>query len=214
LFDNTNAQRRFPDGTIGAGEKTNIDEEDIELKRLQEAQKRLVGLERIEQIFGGLPTSGNLCYCRVKLLSEKTQLSLIQQGEQPLSDYLTELRFVQGSQRSERFNTRTRGDLNVCVVKYPGSQLQIEFYQYPSSTEPSKVLPFPEPWACLRMLKQSFDSQKKGYIRLNVDSKDDNLGGILYLQLEFFNDNDCKQPIDSNFIEAMTDFGNSNSDNR
>ena len=104
--------------------------------------------------------------------------------------------------------------MNVCVVKYPGPQLQVEFYQYPSSTEPSKVLQFPEPWACLRMLKQSFDSQKKGYIRLNVDSKDDSLGGILYLQLEFFNDSDCKQPVDSNFIEAMTDFENPSSDNR
>ena len=213
LFDKTHSQRSFPEGTIGSGEKTRIDEVDTELKKLLEplveSQKRLVEMEQIEKIFGGLPTSGNLCYCRIKLLSEKTQRSLLQQGEETLSDYLTELRFVQGSQRSERFNTRTRGDLNVCVVKYPGPQLQVEFYQYPSSTEPSKVLPFPEPWACLRMLKQSFDSQKKGYVRLNVDTKDDNLGGILYLQLEFFNDNDCEQPVDSNFIEAMTDFGNS-----
>ena len=214
LFDKTHSQRSFPDGTIGSGEKTRIDEIDTELKQLQEplveAQKRLVELEQIEQIFAGLPRSGNLCYCRIKLLSEKTQRGLLRQGEETLSDYLTELRFVQGNQQSERFNTRTRGDLNVCVVKYPGPQLQVEFYQYPSSTEPSKVLPFPEPWACLRMLKQSFDSQKKGYIRLNVDSKDDNLGGILYLQLEFFNDSDCKQPVDSNFIEAITNFGNPN----
>ncbi len=214
LFDKTHSQRNFPEGTIGSGEKTRIDEVDTELKQLLEplveSQKRLVELEQIEKIFGGLPTSGNLCYCRIKLLSEKTQRSFLQQGEETLSDYLTELRFVQGSQQSERFNTRTRGDLNVCVVKYPGPQLQVEFYQYPSSTETSKVLSFPEPWACLRMLKQSFDSQKKGYIRLNVDGKDDNLGGILYLQLEFFNDSDCEQPIDSNFIEAMTDFGNSN----
>jgi hypothetical protein len=185
---------------------------DTELKQLLEplveSQKRLDELEQIEKIFGGLPTSGNLCYCRIKLLSERTQRSFLRQGEETLSDYLTELRFVQGSQRSERFNTRTRDDLNVCVVKYPGPQLQVEFYQYPSSTEPGKVLSFPEPWACLRMLKQSFDSQKKGYIRLNVDSKDDNLGGILYLQLEFFNDNDCEQPVDSNFIEAMSDFSN------
>ncbi|MDT8302283.1 MAG: type VI secretion protein IcmF/TssM N-terminal domain-containing protein [Sedimentisphaerales bacterium] len=218
LFDKTHSQRSFPEGTIGSGEKTRIDEVDTELEELQEplveAQKKLVELEQIEQIFRGLPASGNLCYCRIKLLSEKTQRSLLQQGEETLSDYLTELRFVQGSQRSERFNTRTREDLNVCVVKYPGPQLDIEFYQYPSSTEPSKVLTFPESWACLRMLKLSFDSQKKGHIRLNVDSKDDNLGGTLYLQLEFFNDNNFKQPVESNFIEAMTDFGTLNSDNR
>ena len=218
LFDKTHSQRGFPDGTIGSGEKTRIDEVDTELKQLQEplveSQKRLVELEQIEKIIGGLPTSGNLCYCRIKLLRERTQRSLLPRGEETLSDYLTELRLVQGSQQSERFNTRSRNDLNICTVKYPGPQLQVEFYQYPSSTEPSKVLTFPEPWACLRMLKQSFDSQKKGYIKLNVDRKNNNLGGILYLQLEFFNDSNCEQPVDSNFVEAMTDFENPNSDNR
>ena len=207
LFDKTHSQRNFPEGTIGSGEKTNIDEVNIELKRLQEplveSQKKLVELEQIEQIFGGLPKSGSLCYCRIKLLGEKTQRSLLQKDEVPLSDYLTELRFVQGSQESERFNTRLRDDLNICVVKYPGPQLDIEFYQYPSDTKPRKVLKFPEPWACLRMLRQGFENQKKGYIRLNVDGKE-SLGGILYLQLEFFNDIDCTQPVDLNFIEAMT----------
>jgi len=218
LFDKTHSEISFPQGTIGSGEKTRIDEVDTELKQLQqplvESQKRLVELEQIDQIIAGLPTSGNLCYCRIKLLSERTQSSLLQRGEEMLSDYLTELRFVQGSQQSERFNTRTRGNLNVYVVKYPGPQLNVEFYQYPSSTEPSKVLKFPEPWACLRMLKLSFDSQKKGYIKLNLERKDNNLGGTLYLQLEFFKDSNCKQPINSNFIEAITNFGNPSTDNR
>ena len=159
--------------------------------------------EQIERIFGGLPKSGSLCYCRIKLLSEKTQRSLLQKDEVPLSDYLTELRFVQGSQESERFNTRSRVDLNVCTVKYPGPQLNVEFYQYPSDTEPRRVLKFPGPWACLRMLHQGSDNQKKGYIRLIVDGKE-SLGGIIYLHLEFFNDIDCKQPVDVNFIEAIT----------
>jgi len=209
LFDRTYSQRSFPDGTIGAGEKTDIDEIDIELKRLQEplveSQKKLVEMEQIEQIFGGLPKSGSPCYCRIKLLSEKTQRSLLQKDEVPLSDYLTELRFVQGTRESERFNTRSRKDLNLCTVKYPGPQLNVEFYQYPSDTEPlkDKILKFPEPWACLRMLRQGFDNQKKGYIRLNVDDKD-NLGGVLYLHLEFFYDSDCKQPVDPNFIKAIT----------
>jgi hypothetical protein len=217
LFDRTHSLRNFPDGTIGSGEKTNIDDVDIELKRLQEplveAQKRLVELEQIEQIFGGLPKSGSLNYCRVKLLSEKTQRTLLQRDEVPLSDYLTELKFVQGSQQSERFNTRSRNDLNICTVKYPGPQLSVEFYQYPSDTEPRTVLKFPEPWACLRILRQYSQSQKKGYIRLNINDKE-SLGGILYLQLEFFNDSDCKQPVDSNFIEAMTGSANRNTDNR
>ncbi len=204
LFDRTHSQRSFPEGTIGSGQKTNIDEVDIELKQLQEPLVEPLGEpEKIEQVFGGLPKSGSLCYCRIKLLSEKTQRSLLQKDEVPLSDYLTELRFVQGSQESERFNTRSREDLNVCTVKYPGPELHVEFYQYPSDTEPRRVLKFPEPWACLRMLHQGSDNQKKGYIRLIVDGKE-SLGGILYLHLEFFNDIDCKQPVDVNFIEAMT----------
>jgi hypothetical protein len=215
LFDRTHSLRNFPDGTIGSGEKTNVDDVDIELKRLQEplveSQKILVEMERIDQIIAGLPTSGNLCYCRLKLLNERTQRSLLQQGEEALSDYLSELRFVQGSQQSKRFNTRSRNDLNICSVKYPGPLLSVEFYQYPSSTKPHTVLSFPEPWACLRILHQYSQSQKKGYIRLNIDDKE-SVGGILYLQLEFFKDSDCKQPVDSNFIEAMTDSANRNSD--
>ena len=217
LFDRTYSQRSFPDGTIGAGQKTDIDEVDIELKRLKEplveAQKKLVELEQIEKIFGGLPKSGSLCYCRIKLLSERTQRGLLQQDEVPLSDYLTELRFVQGNQQSERFNTRSGEDLNICAVKYPGQQLHVEFYRYPSDTEPRTVLKFPEPWASLRMLRQCSQNQGKGYVRLDVNGKE-SLGGILYLQLEFFNDSDCKQPVDSNFIEAMTGSGNPNTDNR
>ncbi len=204
LFDRTHSQRSFPEGTIGSGQKTNIDEVDVELKRLKEQETPIdPNSKKIEQIFGGLPRSGSLCYCRIKLLSERTQRSLLQKGEVPLSDYLTELRFVQGNKESERFNTRSRKDLNVCTVKYPGPELHVEFYQYPSDTEPRRVLKFSGPWACLRMLHQGSDNQKKGYIRLNVDSKE-SLGGILYLHLEFFKDIDCKQPVDVNFIEAMT----------
>lgn len=208
-FDRTYSQRSFPEGTIGAGQKTNIDEVDVELKQLKEQETSIdypgINLKKIEQVFGGLPKSGSPCYCRIKLLSEKTQRSLLQKGEDPLSDYLTELRFVQGNRESERFNTRSREDLNVCTVKYPGPQLQVEFYQYPSDTEPlkDKILKFPEPWACLRMLRQYYYDQKKGFIRLNVSDKE-KLGGILFLQLDFFYDSDCKQPVEVNFIEAMT----------
>ncbi len=206
-FDKTHSQRSFPEGTIGSGQKTNINEVDVELKQLKEQETPIdypgINLKKIEQVFGGLPKSGSPCYCRIKLPSEKTQRSLLQKGQDFLSDYLTELRFVQGSQESERFNTRSREDLNLCTVKYPGPELNVEFYQYPSDTKPRTVLKFSEPWACLRMLCQGSDNQKKGYIRLNVDSKE-GLGGILFLYLEFFNDIDCKQPVDANFIEAMT----------
>jgi hypothetical protein len=168
-----------------------------------ESQKKLVELEQIEQIFVGLPQSGNLCYCRIKLLSERAQRNLLQRGEVLLSEYLTALRFVQGRQQSERFNTDLSEDLVVFKIEYPGPPLNIEFYRYPSDTKPSISLEFPEPWACLRMLRQNYYNQKKGYIRLNIKDKE-NLGGILYLQLEFFKDSDCKKPVDENFIEVMT----------
>ncbi len=55
LFDETHSKMNFSEGTIGSGEKTNIDEVDIELKRLQESlvesQKKLVEMEQIEKIF-------------------------------------------------------------------------------------------------------------------------------------------------------------------
>jgi len=177
LFDKTHSQIIFPEGTIGSGEKTNIDEVYMELKRLREEATR--DDLPIEQVLGGLPKSGSPCYCRIKLLSEKTQRSLLQKGEVPLSDYLTEFRFVQGNRESERFNTRSREDLNVCTVKYPGPQLHIQFYRYPDddNTKPSKVLPYAEPWACLRMLHECYQKQTKGYIRLNVKTKE-GLGGI------------------------------------
>jgi len=201
-FDKTHSQRNFPEGTIGSGMKTNIYEVDIELKRLREEATR--GDLPIEQVFGGLPKSGSLCYCRIKLLSEKTQRSLLQKGEDSLSDYLRDLRFVQGNRESERFRTSSRKDLNLCTVKYPGPQLNIEFYRWSSDTEPQRpVLKYPEPWACLRMLHDCYQQQTKGYIRPNVKTKE-GLGGILYLHLEFFYDSDCIQPVDVNFIEAMT----------
>ena len=208
LFDRTYSQRSFPEGTIGAGEKTDIDKVNIELKQLKEQETSIdypgINLKKIEQVFGGLPKSGSPCYCRIKLLSEKTQRSLLQKGEDSLSDYLRELRFVQGNRESERFRTSSRKDLNLCTVKYPGPQLNVEFYRWPSDTEPQHpVLKYPEPWACLRMLHDCYQKQTKGYIRLNVKTKE-GLGGILYLQLEFFNDSDCTQPVDPNFIEAMT----------
>ncbi len=128
----------------------------------------------------------------------------MQKGEDSLSDYLSILRFVQGNRESERFNTRSRDDLNVCTVKYPGPQLNVEFYRWSSDTEPQlPVLKYPEPWACLRILHDCYQQQTKGYIRLNVKTKE-GLGGILYLQLEFFNDSDCTQPVDPNFIKAIT----------
>jgi hypothetical protein len=120
-----------------------------------------------------------------------------------LSEYLTALRFVQGRQQSERFNTDLSEDLVVFKIEYPGPPLNIEFYRYPSDTKPLIPLEFPKPWACLRMLRQNYYNQKKGYIRLNIKDKE-NLGGILYLQLEFFKDSDCKKPVDENFIEVMT----------
>ncbi len=202
LFEQTHSQINFLEGTIGSGQKTNIDELNVELKPLKEQEPPIN--PNLKNIFGGLPKSKSPCYCRITLLSERTQRSLLQKGEVPLSVSLGYSRFVQGNRRSVQFKTDQGEDLNVCTVKYPGPQLNVEFYRWSSDTKPQQpVLEYAEPWACLRMLHECYQKQTKGYIRLNVKTKE-GLGGILYLQLEFFNDSDCTQPVDPNFIEAMT----------
>jgi hypothetical protein len=84
--------------------------------------------------------------------------------------------------------------MSVGMFKYPASSLQIEFYQYPSDTEKHTSIEFPQPWASLRMLHQCHDARKEGYVKLEVKSEKD-LGGVLFLQLEFFKDTDEKYPV-------------------
>ena len=54
------------------------------------------------------------------------------------------------------------------IVEYPGPPLLFEFYKLIGDTEPSGNASFPEPWGCLRMLRQGYDERRKGRIKLTV----------------------------------------------
>ncbi|MHC4323387.1 MAG: type VI secretion protein IcmF/TssM N-terminal domain-containing protein [Planctomycetota bacterium] len=190
-------QETFAQGTIGAGAKTESDKIDEQLERLSgmvlpEPYKQW--FEGIESVFHCLPQSEDPYYCKIILLGQNEQRKLVGQNEKLLLDYLTEFGLVQGDQKSERFNTRSGENKSVGMFKYPGSSLQIEFYQYPSDTEKHTGVEFLQPWAPLRMLHQYHDSRKEGYVKLEVKSEKD-LGGVLFLQLEFFKDTDEKYPV-------------------
>jgi hypothetical protein len=191
-------QEVFAQGTIGAGAETGAEKIDEQLKRLQQVlppEPYKEWFEGIEQVFQCLPEAEDPYYCKIILLGQNEQRKLVEQDEKLLLDYLTEFRFVQGDDKSERFNTRSRENLSLGMFKYPNSSLQIEFYQYPSDTEMHTSAEYPQPWAPLRMLHQCYDKRKKGYIKLDVKSEKD-LGGVLFLQLEFYKDVEGKYPID------------------
>jgi len=191
-------QEVFAQGTIGVGDETGSDKIDEQLKRLREVilpEPYQQWFGRIEKVFQCLPKTEDPYYCKIILLSQNEQRKIIGQDEKLLIDYLTEFRLVQGDRKSERFNTRSRENLSVGMFEYPGSSLHIEFFQYPSDTEMHTSAEFPEPWAPLRMLHQCYDQKRKGYVKLEVKSEKD-LGGVLFLQLEFYRDADGKYPVD------------------
>jgi hypothetical protein len=191
-------QEAFSKETIGAGAKTGSDEINEQLKLLREVRPTEAykqWFERIEGIFRCLPQAKDPYYCKITLLSQNEQRKLVEQQEKVLLDYLTEFRLVQGDYKSGRSNTRSSENSSVGIFQYPGSPLSIEFFQYPSDTEKHTSVEFSQPWAPLRMLHQCYDGRKKGYIKLKVESEK-SLGGVLFLQLEFFKDNDCKYPVD------------------
>lgn len=190
-------QEVFDQGAIGAGAETRYDKIDEQLNRLRgmllpEAYKQW--FEGIERIFQSLPQAEDPYYCKITLLGQNEQRKLVRQNENLLLDYLTECRLVQGDHKSERFNTRARENLSLGMFQYPGSSLQIEFYQYPSDTEVYTSSEFASPWAPLRLLLQHYDARKEGYVKLEVKSEK-GLGGVLFLQLEFYRDVDSKYPV-------------------
>jgi hypothetical protein len=190
-------QELFAQGTVGAGAKTGSDETDKYLQQLREVllpEPYKLWFEGIEKVFQGLPRTEDPYYCRVTLLGQNEQRTLLKQDEQLLLDYLTEFRIVQGEDRKERSNTRSRENVSVAMFEYPGPSLNIEFYQYPSDTEVYTNIEFPRPWAPLRMLRQCYDGRKRGYVKLQVKSEK-GLGGMLFLQLEFYRDTEGKHTL-------------------
>lgn len=198
-LNNVRLQELFAEGTIGAGAKTGNDQIDEQLKQLRDVvlpEPYKQWFDGIESVLQGLPQAEDPYYCKITLLGQNEQSKLVGKEEQLLFDYLTEFRLVQGDDKSERFNTRSRDDLSVGMFMYPGSALNIEFYQYPSDTEMHTNAEFSGPWAPLRMFHQCYyDRGTKGYAKLEVKS-DKGLGGVLFLQLEFCKDIDGKYPVD------------------
>ena len=202
-LNDVHSQELFAQGTIGAGAKTGSDGIDERLQLLSgillpEPYREWFG--GIESVLHGLPQAEDPYYCRITLLGLNEQRTLVKQDEKLLLDYLTEFRVVQGDSRSGRLNTRSRDNLSVAMFSYPGPSLSIEFYQYPSDTEMHTSVEFSEPWATFRMLHQCYDVRKKGYVKLPVKSEK-GLGGVLFLQLEFYRDIEGKYALDLPSLE-------------
>lgn len=196
-------QGLFGQGTIGSGAKTGSDDIDERLQLLRGIdvpEPYRQWFEGIEKVCQGLPQAEDPYYCRITLLGQNEQRSLVKQDEQLLLDYLTEFRIVRGDSKGGRLNTRSRENSSVGMFAYPGQPLNIEFYQYPSDTEMHTSLEFPQPWATLRMLHKCYDGRKQGYIKLQVES-DKGLGGVLFLQLEFYRDIEGKYAIEFPSLE-------------
>lgn len=190
--------QQYDPGTVGAGADTGVAHVDKQLDRLRqislpESDRALA--QQIRQLLQGLPEGQNSYYCRVSLPGEQEQRRLLQQGEDSLLDYLTEFRLVQGTHKSGRFNTRSRENQAVDMLTYPGPPLTVEFYQYPSDTEPRATTEFSQPWACLRMLHQCYDKNSKGYIKLNIRTNE-GLGGVFFLQLDFYRDGEAVDKVE------------------
>jgi len=202
-LNNVRLQESFAQGTIGSGAKTgsdDIDEHHRLLRGIDLPEPYREWFEGIEKVCQGLPKAEDPYYCRITLLGQNEQRGLVKQDEQLLLDYLTEFRIVQGDSKGGRQNTRSGENSSVGMFSYPGQPLKIEFYQYPSDTEMHTGLEFSDPWATLRILHKCYDGRKSGYVKLQVES-DKGLGGVLFLQLEFYRDNEGKYALDFPSLE-------------
>jgi hypothetical protein len=194
LLNKVSPEKDWEKTTVGAGAATGLAGADSQLERLRSPAPPDKWVDTIYQLFQSLPKGGDPYYCRMTLLSEKQQRRLLPEGQELLLDYLTEFRLSQGTQSSARFNTRSRENLILDNVKYPGPPVRIDFYQYPSDPDgnPRTTLEFAQPWACLKIFCLHAEPDKgKGYVKLDVKEKE-GLGGVLYLQLEFCRERDSK----------------------
>ncbi len=176
-------------GTIGAGEKTSIDRVDTELRRLREplaVRPQQTRVDRIIQVFRGLPRGEMPYYCRITLLGAKDQ-------EGALLDQVREFAITQGSDESVR-RTSQQASVLVGTVKYPGPPVTVAFYTYRKDSDAAALasIEFSEPWACLRMLHEcSVPDKEQGYIRLYQEK----MPAGLWLKLEFCRERDGSGPV-------------------
>ncbi len=190
-------QELFDEGTIGSGDKTGYEDVDERLQLLRGVS--LTGSDRqwfdgIEKVLQGLPRKADdPYYCRITLLGEPEQKELAKDSGEKMPD-LNWFRIVQGSKEGK--SKTSFGKNPIGMFPYPGkSSLKIEFYRYPNDTESHASLEFSGPWAILRMLHQCYDARKQGRVKLEAKS-DEGLGGVLFLQLEFFKESEGKNALE------------------
>ena len=182
--------------TVGGGMETEIDQVNVQLKRLREppapeSLKTWVG--GIKQVFKGLPEGENPYYCKISVLSRDEHGKFLLENEKFLPDKFPLCRLVQGDEgnRKVRIRSLTKKEM-LGIVKYPLNEpVELLFYENEQDENPES-LKFPAPWACLKMLHEYSEPDKgKGYIKL--DKKE--LPGVLWLQLEFCKESDGTDPI-------------------
>ena len=200
LLNKVRLLESFDPKTIGGGAKTSIDRIDQLLGRLREIQlpqAETQWFERIEKVYLSLPRGQQPYYGRVTLLGKEEQDRLVRGSEQLLLPFFRKFRLVQGTGKSEEVRTISQDNraIDDMIIQYPGPPLLVEFYEHAGDEKPSTSVEFHEPWACLRMFHECYDGRKKGYIRLNIKSEEGR-GGVLYLLIEFFSDNECSRQVD------------------
>ena len=200
LLNKVRLMESFDPKTIGGGAGTTIDRIDQLLGRLRQIQllpAESQWFERIEKVYKSLPAGQQPYYGRVTLLGKEEQDRLVRSGEELLLPFFRKFRLVQGTETSEEVRTISQDNQAVddMIIRYPGPPLRVEFYEHAGDEKPKTSVEFPEPWACLRMFHQCYDGRKKGYIRLNIKSEEGR-GGVLYLLIEFFSDNECSRQVD------------------
>jgi hypothetical protein len=200
LLSKVRPQEKFNANIIGGGAQTGLDAVDPLLAQLRGIQMPAGDsdwFERVERTFEALPRAHEPYYCRITLLGAAEQDRLVQADEQLLLPFFRKFRLLQGTDTSKQLRTSSPTDVPVddLTLKYPGPPVRVEFYKLAGDTEPNTGVTFSEPWACLRMLRQCHDERKSGYVKLNVEGEEGQ-GGVLYLLLEFFADNQCSHKVD------------------
>jgi len=201
LLNQIRFQEKLDSKTVGGGASTGVDRLDLllaQLRGIQAPPNDAQWFERVEQAFVGLPKGTEPYYCRITLLRMEEQERLVRGDEQLSLPFYRKFRLVQGTDTSKQLRTSSQANVLVddMIAKYPGPPLLVQFYKHASDTEPSTSVAFLQPWACLRMLDQCHDERQKGCIKLNVKGEEDEQGGVIYLLLEFFTDNECTHKID------------------
>jgi hypothetical protein len=200
LLNKVRLQERFGAEAIGEGVETGVETVDqslAQLRGIQPPPNDAPWFAAVEQLFQSLPRGQEPYYCRVTLLGAEEQERLGQGAEPLLLPFFRKFRLVQGTDRSRQLRTSSPASVPVddMIVKYPGPALLVEFYRHAGDAEPSTSVAFPEPWPCLRMLRQSCDERKKGCVKLNVKGGDEQ-ECVFFVLLQFFTDNECTHEVD------------------